>query len=104
MNGHHQCRCVPIPELPLAKSLGLDLPEIEPGEAWFKRQDEATQQGILGPGMWAAWKDGAVSFDQFRGHTYDHPVYGAMQRMPTMAQLGLERYYTRQDQHEQTIE
>ena len=104
LNGHHQCRCVPIPELPLAKSLGLDLPEIEPGEAWFKRQDEATQQGILGPGMWAAWKDGAVSFDQFRGHTYDHPVYGAMQRMPTMAQLGLERYYTRQDQHEQTIE
>lgn len=25
LNGHHQCRCVPIPELPLAKSLGLPL-------------------------------------------------------------------------------
>lgn len=94
LNGHHQCRCTMIPELPLAKSLGLDLPDIEPGEEWFKRQGEATQRGILGPGMWQAWREGAVTFDQFRGHTYEHPAYGTMQRMPTMQQLGLESYYT----------
>lgn len=98
LNGHHQCRCTMIPELPLAKSLGLDLPEIEPGEEWFNRQGEATQRGILGPGMWQAWKEGAVNFDQFRGHTYDHPAYGEMQRMPTMGQLGMERYRTRAEQ------
>lgn len=95
LNGHHQCRCAMIPILPLAQSLGLDLPEIEPGEAWYRRQDEATQRGILGPGLWRAWKEGAVTFDQFKGHSYDHPAYGEMQRMPTMAQLGLQRYYTR---------
>lgn len=93
LNGHFGCRCTMLPDLPLARSLGIDLPDIEPGEQWFARQPVAIQQDILGPGMLAAWLDGAVNFDQFR-HEYEHPVYGTMQRMPSMKDLGLERYYT----------
>lgn len=94
LNGHHQCRCAMLPELKMAKSLGLDLPKIESGESWFKRQDESMQRDILGPGMLDAWKAGAVQFNQFRSN-YDHPAYGEMQRMPSMQELGLEEYYQR---------
>ncbi len=92
LNGHHQCRCAMIPELKMGQSLGLDLPEIESGESWFKRQSESMQRDILGPGMLEAWKAGAVQFNQFRSN-YDHPAYGEMQRMPSMQELGLEEYY-----------
>lgn len=94
LSGHHQCRCVPIPEVPLARQLGIDLPDIEPGEQWFARQDADTQTAIMGPGMLAAWKDGAVRFDQL-SVTYDDPVYGPMQRAATLKDLGLEEYYQR---------
>lgn len=93
LNGHHQCRCAMLPILPMAANLGISEPEIEPGETWFRRQDETLQRDILGPGMLAAYKAGDVTFDQFKGHTYEHPAYGTMQRMPSMTQLGLEEYY-----------
>lgn len=92
LNGHHQCRCTMLPDLPLAKSLGIDLPEIQPGEAWFAGQTPELQADILGPGMLAAWQAGAVTFEQFRSN-YEHPAYGTMQRMPSMAELGLQAYY-----------
>ena len=92
LNGHHQCRCTMLPNLPLAASLGLELPEIAPGEQWFAQQPAKVQRDILGPGMLAAWLDGAVTFDQFSSE-YEHPVYGTMQRMPSMRELGLEAYY-----------
>jgi SPP1 gp7 family putative phage head morphogenesis protein len=94
LNGHHQCRCSMIPELPMAKSLGLDLPETEPGESWFGRQDEGTQSAILGPGMLAAWRDGAVQFEQF-SRPYHNDVYGTMLRMASMRELNLQEYYQR---------
>ena len=94
LNGHHLCRCAMIPELSLAKSLGIDLPEIEPGENWFRQQDEETQRDILGPGMLAAWRAGAVTFDKL-SHEYENNVYGTMLRTATMKELGLEEYYQR---------
>lgn len=94
LNGHHQCRCVMLPDVPLASRLGIDLPEIEPGETWFNRQDEETQTAIMGPGMLAAYQAGALRFDQ-ASTTYDDPNYGPMRRTATMAELGLEEYYQR---------
>ena len=92
LNGHHQCRCTMLPDVPLAAKLGISQPAVESGETWFAAQPEEDQRSILGPGMWTAWKDNAVGFDQFHS-TYEHPAYGTMQRMPTMAELGLQEYY-----------
>ena len=89
LNGHHQCRCVMIPELPLAKSLGLELPEIETGEDWFRRQQQETQNEILGLGMAQAWRDGQVQFSQF-SREYQSEVYGSMLRMASMKDLGVD--------------
>lgn len=94
LNDHHQGRCVAIPELPLARQLGLNLPEIEPGEVWFGRLDEPAQVEILGPGMYRAWRAGAVQFDQLSVE-YNDPTYGPMRRVPSMRELGLEEYYQR---------
>lgn len=92
LNGHHQCRCAMIPDVPMAKNLGINLPEIESGEDWFNRQSTTTQRAIMGPGMLAAYNDGAVKFDQAPSN-YEHPAYGTMMRTATMKELGLERYY-----------
>ncbi len=94
LNDHHQGRCVAIPDVPMASRLGIDLPEIEPGETWFNRLDEETQTAIMGPGMLAAYQAGALRFDQ-ASTTYDDPNYGPMRRTATMAELGLEEYYQR---------
>lgn len=97
LNDHHSGRCTMIPDVPLAARLGIKPPEIEPGEAWFNRQDEATQRARMGPGMHEAWKAGAVRFDQL-AHPYEDAVYGTMLREPSMVELlgqGAELYYVR---------
>lgn len=94
LNGHHQCRCTMLPDLAMAAQLGLSVPEIEPGETWFNRQPEPLQAGIMGRGMLAAYRAGAVRFDQASA-TYDDPNYGPMLRTATMQDLGLEEYYQR---------
>lgn len=94
LNDHHQGRCVAIPDLHLATQLGLSLPEIEPGEAWFNRQPTETQAGIMGPGMLAAYRAGAVQFNQ-ASVAYEDPNYGPMLRTATMQELGLEEYRQR---------
>jgi SPP1 gp7 family putative phage head morphogenesis protein len=49
---HVQGRCSLIPIV-----IGAPDPEWETGMDWFKRQNPDTQQKILGPGRYNAWKD-----------------------------------------------
>jgi hypothetical protein len=82
--GHVQDRCTPVP---ITKSwedilgpLGIDTsnipdtrPNIESGEAWFHRQDEAVQRHILGDRRYELWKDprNSISLKSFVGLTHD---------------------------------
>lgn len=79
LNDHHSGRCVALPNLPLAKSLGIKQPEIQPGEVWFTGLPQAQQRGLMGPAKFAAWRDGAFAFNQL-SQPYDDPVYGDMLR------------------------
>lgn len=86
LNGHHGCRCAMIPNIVEPERLGLSQPAVEPGEEWFKRQSQATQTSILGPGMLNAYNAGAVRFDQL-SHEYEDRVYGTMIRASTMIEV-----------------
>lgn len=99
LNGHHSCRCSPVPFLQpaIARQLGLSEPEIEPGETWFAKQPEAVQRKQMGPGMFEAWKAKAFAFGDL-SQTYSDPVYGEMTREASLVGLLGERakeYYAR---------
>ncbi|MCR4338783.1 MAG: minor capsid protein [Gemmatimonadaceae bacterium] len=62
---HPACKCTPIPVTKTWKELGFEgvedtAPEIESGSDWFARQDAAKQLSVLGPGKYAAYRDGRV--------------------------------------------
>lgn len=44
--------------------------EIQSGADWFSEQDAETQRGILGPGKYAAWKDGQFDFADIVGYAH----------------------------------
>lgn len=90
LNDHHMGRCTQIPSLRMAEQLGITPPEIEPGEKWFKRQNEATQRQLMGPAMFDAWKANAIRFSDL-SQTYDDPVYGTMTREASLKELLGER-------------
>jgi len=56
---HPVCRCGLLPVV-------TGFPEVEwtKGPDWFMQQSAKTQQDILGPGRFAAWKDGRFELDQ----------------------------------------
>lgn len=56
---HPQDRCAMVPIV-----AGFDPPVTESGEAWFKRQAEATQIKMMGGEKWAAWQQGKFEFNQ----------------------------------------
>lgn len=86
LNDHHNGRCVALPSVPLARRLGIALPEIERGESWFKRQTESTQQTLMGPSMFDAWKAGAFEFGDL-SVPYQDAVYGEMLREASLKGL-----------------
>lgn len=59
MPEHPSGRCAMIP-----KVIGVDAPKWEKGADWFRRQQPATQQSILGKGKYAAWQDGKFDLDR----------------------------------------
>lgn len=63
---HQQGRCTAIPLTKSWADLGLDIPEPKPitqdGEAWFNRQSEKVQHGIVGPARLKALQDGKIEF------------------------------------------
>ena len=85
LNGHHNCRCVAVPDVPLARQLGIaPLPDTT-GEQWLRNQQEADQRAQLGPGLYAAWQAG-LPFDRLPT-TYEDAVYGTMVRTATLKEL-----------------
>jgi hypothetical protein len=53
MDEHPNGRCAQVPVV-----IGAANPTWQTGQEWFRRQDEATQLSILGPGRFAAWQEG----------------------------------------------
>jgi len=67
---HPACRCSPAPR---AKGSRV---EVETGEAWFAKQDEAVQRKILGPGAFDAYRSGEVALADLVKTTHS-PQWGA---------------------------
>lgn len=87
MESHPNCRCVPTSITKsystLLGALGIDDTEgldeggsdtWETGSEWFARQDEETQQQVLGPSLYRAYQDG-YSLSDMVGKRTD-PGYG----------------------------
>lgn len=66
----HNCRCTMIPLL-----RDRPTPERETGEAWFARQDAATQRELLGPGKYDLYRQGRITLGDLVG-TRDDPRWG----------------------------
>jgi len=62
LDDHPNGRCAAVPITVSPRDIGIDLAweqePIETGESWFERQPEAVQREMMGPGKYAAWKDG----------------------------------------------
>lgn len=86
LRDHHRGRCTPIPLVPLAQQFGLSMPDVQSGETWFRRQSEARQVAMMGPGKWQAWQAGAFDFAQLSA-PYSDPIYGIMRREATLQEL-----------------
>lgn len=77
---HNQGRCRPIPARqgqPYPGTQGLD---------WFQTQSPATQKLMLGPGRYAAWKDGKFDLRDIAEHHVD-PVWGNSWQERPLARL-----------------
>ena len=77
---HPNCRCAPVPITKSWAELGLpevdDLPdEVFSGEEWFAQQDASTQEQILGPAKYAAFKAGRISLSDLVAYR-DDPKWG----------------------------
>lgn len=67
--GHQNCRCTRVPLTKTWRDLGIDrdeLPSLLPNAGeWFDQQPVATQQRILGPARYDAWKRGDFPIGQW---------------------------------------
>lgn len=59
MPEHVQGRCVSVPVV-----MGVPDPQWLKGVDWFREQEVATQQSILGKGRYAAWQSGRFDFQE----------------------------------------
>jgi hypothetical protein len=82
---HPNGRCTSVPVV-----TGLPPVEWTAGEAWFVLQDEETQRGILGPGLFEAWKEGAFKLGDVAQHTFD-PVWGGSLTPRSLRELAGDR-------------
>lgn len=81
MASHVQCRCTAIPAL-----TGQPSPIAESGEAWFDKQNEATQRAIIGTNAgYEAFKRGDLRLRDFVGEKRN-PLWGK-----SYVQLGVKR-------------
>jgi hypothetical protein len=67
LNDHQNGRCTMVPITVTYRDLGLDVDEApqtrETARQWFEKQDEATQQAMMGKQKWEAWKAQKFEFD-----------------------------------------
>jgi len=74
---HCQGRCDLLPII-----VGVENPQAQSYQDWFGRQDEATQQTILGPGRYDALKSGSASWQDLGTHTHSDQWGGAYVATP----------------------
>lgn len=90
LNDHHLGRCAMVPITPswadLGFSDGADLLDIETGASWFGALPEAEQRDMMGPAVYAAYKDGAFTFDQL-AQPYQNDIYGEMVGEASLVEL-----------------
>lgn len=91
LDDHHSGRCSPVPQTKTYAELGFEgLPEetfnVFTGEQWFKGLNQTTQIRMMGPGMHAAWADGAFEFSSLT-RKYNNNVYGAMRREASLKSI-----------------
>jgi SPP1 gp7 family putative phage head morphogenesis protein len=79
-DGHWNCRCTVVPVTILTTDT------IEPGEKWFAEQPASTQEKILGPAKYEAWKDGKFDFADLAKHA-DSEVFGKMWQEAPLSDL-----------------
>ena len=83
--------------VPLARRLGLTMPEPQPGPDWFAGLPPAEQDRRMGGSMADAWRAGEFEFGDL-SVSYDDPTYGDMLREASLVGLLGERaqeYYRR---------
>lgn len=83
LDGHYNCRCVPLP----MTKLNPDPPIPEGrGEEYFNSLSEDKQREMLGAAKYEAWKEGRFEFSQLAVHKEDE-VFGQMTVVPTNKEL-----------------
>jgi hypothetical protein len=65
---------------------GFDNPVKEIGTEWFGKQSEAAQRAMLGPGKYAAWRNGKFGLEQLSAIREDN-VYGPMRVEQSLKEL-----------------
>lgn len=79
MATHPACRCVMVPDVrpwrELGSTGGEEPPPVETGEAWFRRQSDAVQRDMLGPGKHKAWRGNRITLPDLVARKSD-PVWG----------------------------
>lgn len=92
LDDHHRGRCVPVPVVRGTRWAD----EFETGPERFERLSADRQRRIMGPGMHAAWRAGAVDWRDF-SRSYQDNVFGEMLRAASLRELlgdEARRYYS----------
>jgi SPP1 gp7 family putative phage head morphogenesis protein len=89
MAAHPNCRCTTSPAPRSPRELGLGnipgAPPVEDGASWFRRQDEATQREILGPGKYDLYRSRKITLPDLVERR-DSPVWGPSSQVASAAQ------------------
>ena len=92
MDDHVNGRCAMLPITKSYKEMGLDIAEPdfrrETGEAWFLRQNEATQRDMM-KSLYAPWKDGQFALEDIQ-KLVKSDVWGNTWTPKTLKELKLE--------------
>lgn len=99
---HHRGRCTPLPITRTYAELGIDGDEpkrlsVKRGEDWFRGLPALRQRGMMGPAMYAAWRDQAFDFSQL-SRVYNDKIYGRMIRQASLKEIlgaAALKYYDR---------
>ena len=91
LNGHHLCRCAPVPVTKTWRSMGVQggrevLADAPTGIDLFRRMSDAEQKREMGTAAWLAWKEGRFELDDY-ARPYQNPIYGEMTGEASLVQL-----------------
>lgn len=82
LDDHDNGRCAAVPEVLGQNPLG----DMQTGEAWFNEQNDAAQADMMGPGRYAAWKDGKFDFAA-QSQQVEHPTWGHVRSVVPLKNL-----------------